>query len=293
MLEDVFKRFKFDLICHFAAQPSHDWAAKEPIVDFDINARVTMFMLENARKYCPEAPFVFSSTNKVYSDRPNTLVLRELDKRYDFAGTNYLNGIDEDFSIDQSKHSIFGASKAAADLMVQEYGRYFNMPTVCFRAGCITGDTHSGAELHGYLQYIVKCAVQDKIYNIFGYKGKQVRDQIAFQDFANAVYEFYLNPKAGAVYNIGGGFTNSVSILETIENQTEATFMPLIVDVRMLYYKPIIVDKHEKEMAQINVKKEEVLNKTRELTKINIELEAEIKKQEEIIKRMDSLKGFE
>tara|TARA_R100001082_G_scaffold110194_2_gene89445 strand:+ start:1299 stop:2342 length:1044 start_codon:yes stop_codon:yes gene_type:complete len=218
-IEQIFERYKdnIKIICHFAAQPSHDWAAKNPRLDFDINARGTLNLLEAARKHCPSSPFIFSSTNKVYGDKPNFISLKENKARYEYADGHFEKGIDENMSIDQSTHSVFGASKVAADVMVQEYGRYFNMPTVCFRAGCLTGASHSGAELHGYLQYIVKCAVTNKPYSIFGYKGKQVRDQIDFYDVVAAMYEFYLNPKPGAVYNIGGGYENSISILETIE----------------------------------------------------------------------------
>jgi len=223
-LKDIFKNYGSDItfVCHYAAQPSHDWAAKNPILDFDINARATLLLLELCREYCPDSPFVFSSTNKVYGDTPNALPLVEEDLRYDFHPLTFYGckrgeGVDETMSIDDCTHSVFGASKVAADVMVQEYGRYFDMPTTCFRAGCMTGASHSGAELHGYLQYIVKCAITNKHYNIFGYKGKQVRDQIDFYDVCTAAYEFYLNPTKGKVYNMGGGFENSISILETIK----------------------------------------------------------------------------
>ena len=216
-IEDIFKLNKIDATYHLAAQPSHDWACKNPQLDFDINAKATLSILEMVRNYCPDSPFIFASTNKVYGDKPNMLSLIELEARYEYNDKHYLTGIDEQMSIDQSTHSVFGASKVAADIMVQEYGRYFNIPTVCFRAGCLTGSSHSGAELHGYLQYIVKCAYAKKHYNVYGYKGKQVRDQLDFSDLCSAFYEFYLNPRCGEVYNIGGGYKNSISILETID----------------------------------------------------------------------------
>jgi len=173
------------------------------------------------RQYCPDSPFIFSSTNKVYGDSPNYIPLRKEETRYEFDDDHYQTGIGEGQTIDQSTHSVFGASKVAADIMVQEYGKYFHMPTVCFRAGCLTGISHSGAELHGYLQYIVKCAVENKHYNIFGYEGRQVRDQIDFYDVASAAYAFSKNPRFGEVYNIGGGYENSISVLETINNLEE------------------------------------------------------------------------
>ncbi len=208
----------FDLIIHTAAQPSHDWAKKDPRMDFDINANGTHNMLEEFRMQSPEGTFIFTSTNKVYGDKPNTLSITENEKRYDFdQNSKWANGIDESLSIDQSTHSIFGVSKAAADLMVQEYGRYFELNTVAFRGGCLTGPQHAAVELHGYLAYIVNCAVNKKPYTIFGYKGKQVRDQIHSSDVVNAFWNFYKNPKKGAVYNLGGTKQNSISILETID----------------------------------------------------------------------------
>ena len=208
---------KPDLILHCAAQPSHDLAARIPFVDFEVNALGTLNLLEAARSSVPEAVFVFTSTNKVYGDGPNRIPLRELETRWDYDDPDYANGISETFSIDQSTHSIFGASKVAADVLVQEYGRYFGMKTVAFRGGCLTGSAHSGVELHGFLSYFFKAATEGRRYTIYGYKGKQVRDQIHSVDVLAAIDEFYKNPKCGAVYNLGGGKGNSVSILECLE----------------------------------------------------------------------------
>jgi CDP-paratose 2-epimerase len=209
-------------IVHAAAQPSHDLAAKIPFDDFDTNAGGTLNLLEAARQYCPEAPFVHMSTNKVYGDAPNSIRLRELETRWDYDDPLFANGIAETFSIDQSKHSLFGASKAAADLMVQEYGRYFGMPTVCLRGGCLTGPSHSGVELHGFLSYLVKCNLEQKEYVVFGYKGKQVRDNIHAVDVAGFMLEFIKQPRCAEVYNLGGGKHNSCSILEAFQ-MVEAT----------------------------------------------------------------------
>jgi CDP-paratose 2-epimerase len=206
-----------DIIVHTAAQPSHDWAAREPFTDFSVNAIGTLNLLESTRKYCPSATFIFTSTNKVYGDRPNFLPIVEMKTRYECLVDNNPYSIDENFSIDQSKHSLFGASKVAADILCQEYGRYFGLKTGIFRGGCLTGPDHAGAELHGFLSYLVKCVVHDKPYTIFGYKGKQVRDNIHSQDILNMFWEFHLNPKCGEVYNIGGGRDNSCSILEAID----------------------------------------------------------------------------
>lgn len=203
-----------DLIVHAAAQPSHDRAASIPFLDFEVNALGTLHMLEAARQFAPEAPFVHLSTNKVYGDRPNTIPLRELETRWDYADPAYANGIAEDFSIDQSRHSVFGASKAAGDLMVQEYGRYHNMPTCCLRAGCMTGPNHAGVELHGFLSYLMKCNMEGREYKLFGYKGKQVRDNIHSADVARFALAFWKAPRAGEVYNIGGGKAQSCSVLE-------------------------------------------------------------------------------
>jgi len=211
------------VIVHAAAQPSHDRAAAIPFDDFDTNAVGTLNMLEAARQACPEAPFIHLSTNKVYGDAPNRIALAELASRWEYADPAYLHGIPETLSIDQSKHSLFGASKAAADIMVQEYGRYFSMPTCCLRGGCLTGPNHSGVELHGFLSYLVKCNLEGREYRIFGYKGKQVRDNIHSLDVARFIHAYVESPRAGEVYNLGGGKANSCSILEAFkmaENHT-------------------------------------------------------------------------
>lgn len=202
------------LIVHAAAQPSHDRAAAIPFDDFDTNAVGTLNLLEAARQWCPESPFVHMSTNKVYGDRPNSISLVELETRWDYADPAFAGGIPESFPIDQSLHSLFGASKVAADVMVQEYGRYFGMPTCCLRGGCLTGPHHSGVELHGFLSYLVKCNLEGREYRVFGYKGKQVRDNIHSLDVARFILEFARRPRTGEVYNLGGGKTNSCSILE-------------------------------------------------------------------------------
>lgn len=216
-VEELFKKNKFALIIHTAAQPSHDWAAKEPLTDFSINATSTLILLENFRQYCPDAVFIFTSTNKVYGDRPNTLPVKELETRWELPQNHrYYQGIDESMSIDNCLHSVFGASKVAADIMVQEYGKYFNLYTACFRGSCLTGPAHSGAELHGFLAYLVKCIATGRKYKIFGYKGKQVRDNIHSYDLINAFYHFYQKPRCGEVYNMGGSRFSNVSILEAI-----------------------------------------------------------------------------
>lgn len=214
---ELVKDFKPDYICHTAAQPSHDLAASRPFDDFDVNAVGTLNLLEAARQFCPESPFAHMSTNKVYGDAPNYLNLTEIEKRYDFADAEYENGINESFTIDQSKHSLFGASKVAADVMVQEYGRYFNMPTCALRGGCLTGPNHSGVELHGFLSYLIKVNLAQEEYTVFGYKGKQVRDNIHSLDVALFIDAFFDAPRSGEVYNIGGGRENSTSILEAFE----------------------------------------------------------------------------
>lgn len=214
-MRDLLNRERPDFIIHTAAQPSHDKAASIPYDDFDVNAVGTMNMLVAARDYCPESPFCFTSTNKVYGDRPNTLPLIEHAKRYDYA--NGLDGIDETMSIDACLHSVFGASKVAADVMCQEFGRYFHMPIGIFRGGCLTGPQHAAVELHGYLTYIVSCAILNRSYTIWGYQGKQVRDQIHSHDVARLFLEFYRHPRCGEVYNLGGGRQNSISILETLD----------------------------------------------------------------------------
>lgn len=211
------KEIKPDAIVHTAAQPSHDLAASRPFDDFDVNAGGTLNLLEANRLTNPEVPFVHMSTNKVYGDAPNELALVEKETRWDFADPEYQDGIRESFRIDQSKHSLFGASKVAADVMVQEYGRYFKMPTCCLRGGCLTGPNHSGVELHGFLSYLIRCNLEEKKYNIFGYKGKQVRDNIHSLDVVLFMKEFLENPRMGEVYNIGGGRDNSISIIEAFE----------------------------------------------------------------------------
>ena len=219
-LEKIFREFNTDikLIIHAAAQPSHDWAAKEPITDFTVNANGTLNLLEMTRRFCSKAVFIFTSTNKVYGDRPNTLPVEELESRWELPENHpFYDGIDELMSIDYSKHSLFGASKAAADILVQEYGRYFDMKTVCFRGGCLTGPNHSGAELHGFLAYLMKCCITGQTYTMIGYKGKQVRDNIHSYDLVNAFYHFYQKPRRGEVYNIGGGRFSNCSILEAIK----------------------------------------------------------------------------
>jgi CDP-paratose 2-epimerase len=217
------KELKPDVIVHTAAQPSHDRAAAIPFLDFETNALGTLHMLEAARQYCPESPFIHMSTNKVYGDRPNEIPLQELESRWDYADQAYENGIPEGFSIDQSKHSLFGASKVAADVMVQEYGRYFNLPTCCLRGGCLTGPNHSGVELHGFLSYLTKCNIEGREYTVFGYKGKQVRDNIHSFDVARFMLEFVKAPRSAEVYNLGGGKQNSCSILEAFEAVREHT----------------------------------------------------------------------
>src|SRR5436309_3281662 len=205
-------------VVHTAAQPSHDWAARDPQTDFTVNANGTLNLLEAARNFCPEAPFVFTSTNKVYGDTPNRLPLRELEKRWEIEpGHEYEGGISEAMSIDYTKHSLFGASKVAADILVQEYGRYFGMPTVCFRGGCLTGPAHAGTELHGFLSYLMICTVTGRPYRVFGYKGKQVRDNIHSFDLVEVFAEFIRAPRAGEVYNIGGSRHSNCSMLEAIE----------------------------------------------------------------------------
>src|SRR4051812_36065805 len=220
-LETIFKEYGNDIkiVVHTAAQPSHDWAAKEPITDFTINANGTLNFLELTRQHCPKAVFIFTSTNKVYGDTPNFLPLVELEKRWeiDEAHPYFKEGIDEHMSIDNSKHSVFGASKCAADIMVQEYGKYFDMNTAVFRGGCLTGPQHSGAQLHGFLSYLMKCAITKDEYTIFGYKGKQVRDNIHAWDLVNMFWHFYQAPRKGEVYNAGGGRFANCSMIEAIE----------------------------------------------------------------------------
>jgi len=228
--DEIFKLFKkygsrISLVIHTAAQPSHDWAAREPFTDFTVNANGTLVLLEATRQFCPEATFIFTSTNKVYGDTPNHLPLVETKLRWELDPKHpyFEFGIDESMSIDNSKHSLFGASKVAADILVQEYGRYFGVKTGVFRGGCLTGPMHSGAELHGFLAYLVHCGVSGKPYNIYGYKGKQVRDNIHSYDLVNAFWHFSQKPKVGAVYNMGGSRQSNCSVLEAIEKIQKLT----------------------------------------------------------------------
>jgi CDP-paratose 2-epimerase len=217
---EIFKAYNTDieLIIHTAAQPSHDWAAKDPFMDFSVNANGTLVLLENTRQICPNAVFIFCSTNKVYGDTPNRLPLIEEEQRWEIDSSHvYYKGIDESMSIDQTKHSLFGASKVAADILVQEYGRYFEMKTASFRGGCLTGPSHSGTQLHGFLSYLMKCTMSSDRYTVFGYNGKQVRDNIHSYDLVNAFYHFYQNPRVAEVYNIGGSRFSNCSMLEAIQ----------------------------------------------------------------------------
>ncbi|MBM3861384.1 MAG: NAD-dependent epimerase/dehydratase family protein [Verrucomicrobia bacterium] len=220
---DLVRALHPNAIIHTAAQPSHDLAAKRPFDDFDVNAVGTLNLLEALRADCPESPLVHLSTNKVYGDAPNRIPLKELETRWDYDDPAYADGIPESFTIDQSKHSLFGASKLAGDILVQEYGRYFNMPTCCLRGGCLTGPSHSGVELHGFLSYLVKVNVTGGAYKVFGYKGKQVRDNIHSHDVARFAEEFIKSPRCAEVYNIGGGRNNSVSILEAFSRVESLT----------------------------------------------------------------------
>ena len=219
----LFEQNSFDLIIHCAAQPSHDKARDIPLTDFEVNALGTLNLLEATRQHSPEAVFILMSTNKVYGDAPNEKLLRELETRYDFADAADFQGIDETCRIDRTLHSIFGASKVAADVMAQEYGRYFGMNVGVFRGGCLTGPSHSAVELHGFLSYLVKVAVSGQTYQVYGYKGKQVRDNIHSFDVIRAMEEFAANPRPGEVYNMGGGRENSVSIIEAIERIEQLT----------------------------------------------------------------------
>jgi CDP-paratose 2-epimerase len=220
-ISEIFQTYGQDisLIIHTAAQPSHDWAASDPYMDFTVNANGTLVLLENTRQYCPESVFIFCSTNKVYGDTPNALPLVEQEFRWEIErGHDYHQGIDETMSIDNTKHSLFGASKVAADILVQEYGRYFNMKTASFRGGCLTGPSHSGTKLHGFLSYLMKCTMIGEPYQVYGYKGKQVRDNIHSYDLINAFYNFYLEPRVAEVYNIGGSRFSNCSMLEAIQH---------------------------------------------------------------------------
>lgn len=224
---DCLQTLRPALVVHTAAQPSHDLAASRPFDDFDTNATGTLNLLEATRLHSPEAVFIHMSTNKVYGDRPNSIRLKELPTRWDYDDPAYAGGIPEDFPIDQSKHSLFGASKAAADVMVQEYGRYFGMKTCALRGGCLTGPNHSGVELHGFLSYLIKSNLAGRTYRVFGYKGKQVRDNIHSLDVARFMHAYYDNPRCGEVYNIGGGRANSVSILEAFDKIAALSGKPM------------------------------------------------------------------
>ncbi len=224
---DLFEVIRPNAIVHTAAQPSHDRAADIPFDDFDTNAVGTLNLLESARQFVPEAPFVHLSTNKVYGDAPNEILMKELESRWDYADSLYEHGIPETLRIDQSQHSVFGASKVAADVMVQEYGRYFGLYTCCLRGGCLTGPSHSGVELHGFLSYLVKCNLEGRLYKIFGYKGKQVRDNIHSYDVARFIEEFIKQPRSGEVYNLGGGKENTCSIWEAFEIVSSLTKKPM------------------------------------------------------------------
>ncbi len=227
---DAVRDIRPELVVHTAAQPSHDLAASRPFDDFDVNAGGTLNMLEATRRFASEAAFVHMSTNKVYGDAPNNIPMKELETRWDYADPSFANGIPESFSIDQSKHSVFGASKVAADVMVQEYGRYFGMKTCCLRGGCLTGPNHSGVELHGFLSYLVKINLEGKVYKIYGYKGKQVRDNIHARDVARFIAAFAAAPRCGEVYNLGGGKGNSCSILEAFSLVSSLTGKPMRSD---------------------------------------------------------------
>jgi len=229
-INQIFERYGKDisLVIHTAAQPSHDWAATNPLMDFTVNANGTSVMLEATRQICPDAVFIYTSTNKVYGDTPNYLPLEETETRWEIASSHpyYANGIPESMSIDRTLHSLFGASKVAADVLVQEYGKYFGMKTVCFRGGCLTGPNHSGTQLHGFLAYLMKCAVTGSPYTIFGYKKKQVRDNIHSNDLIRAFHEFFKRPGSGEVYNMGGGRHSNCSMLEAIGLCEEITAKP-------------------------------------------------------------------
>jgi CDP-paratose 2-epimerase len=224
---DLVGQLRPDAILHAAAQPSHDLAASRPFDDFDVNAVGTLNLLESVRRFCAESPFVYLSTNKVYGDAPNRIALKELDTRWEYDDERYADGISESFTIDQSKHSLFGASKVAGDVMVQEYGRYFGIPTCCLRGGCLTGPSHSGVELHGFLSYLIKQNLTGGTYQVYGYKGKQVRDNIHSFDVARFVEEFLAAPRQAEVYNLGGGRGNSCSIMEAFARVEQITNRPM------------------------------------------------------------------
>ena len=230
LIDELIKEKKPTTIVHTAAQPSHDKAAEIPFLDYEVNALGTLNLLECVRKYCSNSPFIHLSTNKVYGDTPNKIELKEKETRWEYKTKFFKKGINENLTIDQSTHSLFGVSKLSSDLLVQEYGRYFNIPTCCLRGGCLTGPSHSGVKLHGFLNYLIRCNLLNKKYTIFGYKGKQVRDNIHSIDVANFVYLFSKNPKSAAVYNIGGGYDNSVSILEAFNMIESLTGNKMVYD---------------------------------------------------------------
>jgi len=227
-IDELIKHVKPFAIVHTAAQPSHDKAASIPFLDFEVNALGTLNLLEAVRNHCRDCCFIHLSTNKVYGDRPNKLELIEMETRWDFGGSLYKKGINEEMSIDNCTHSLFGVSKASSDLMVQEYGRYFSIPTCCLRGGCLTGPSHSGVELHGFLNYLIRSNLNKNEYTIYGYKGKQVRDNIHSYDVATFINEFINKPKQAAVYNIGGGFQNSISLIESIRKIESITKQKMI-----------------------------------------------------------------
>lgn len=229
-IRQIISDIRPDAVVHAAAQPSHDLAAKRPLDDFDVNAVGTLNLLEACRIFCPESPFIHMSTNKVYGDAPNEVEIVEKPTRWEIADAIYKDGIPETFRIDQSKHSIFGASKVSADIMVQEYGRYFGMLTCCLRGGCLTGPNHSGVELHGFLSFLVKCNLEQRLYKIYGYLGKQVRDNIHSSDVVEFIKHFISLPRSGEVYNIGGGIDNTVSILEAFQMISTISGIPMLYE---------------------------------------------------------------
>jgi len=261
LILDLFQQIKFNTVIHTAAQPSHDKAASIPFDDFETNANGTLHLLEAVRQTNKDCIFIHMSTNKVYGDKPNTLNLIELDTRYEYADAEYQKGINENFSIDQSKHSLFGASKVAADILVQEYGRYFSIPSCVLRGGCLTGENHSGVELHGFLNYLVKCNAQNIKYNVFGYRGKQVRDNIHSSDVVQFMNLFIANPRIAEVYNIGGGKGNSCSILEAFNLTEQISGNKMIYEYvdenrigdHICYYSDL--DKIKKHYSQFNITK--------------------------------------
>lgn len=270
-VREVLRKVRPDAIVHAAAQPSHDRAGSIPYDDFDTNAVGTLNLLESSRQVCPDSPFVHMSTNKVYGDAPNRIPLTESEWRYEFSSKEFANGIPETLTIDQSTHSLFGASKVAADVMVQEYGRYFGMPTCCLRGGCLTGPNHSGVELHGFLSYLVRCNLENRTYRIYGYKGKQVRDNIHSEDVAKFAAAFIDAPRSGEVYNIGGGKENSCSILEAfgiVERITGRAMLSTYVETHRIgdhlcYYSDLSKCKHHYPDWSVTITLEETVSQIR------------------------------